>query len=69
MTYEAAMIVVNRPGFFSHNDCWAAAKFIMSVNNPPIHIQCDHKSNQNKAENVSFMAFEGIRCQGRWPKD
>lgn len=67
MTYEAAMIVISRPGIFSYDNCHAAAKYIMSAECPPAHIKCDHEANQRKAFVVQCMAHEGIRCQGRWP--
>lgn len=56
MTYEAAIIAVNKPGFFSKKNVREACQFVLAANNPPNYVQCDHMANQNKAQ-VVFWAM------------
>ncbi len=53
VTYEAAMIPVKRPGFFSRADVRKACDFIIN-NEPPAHVGCDHAANVKQATVVKW---------------
>jgi hypothetical protein len=63
MTYEAAMVVMRKPGWFSTREVHGSCEFIIN-NAPPSHIRCDHEANVNQARVVSWANHEAIMTSG-----